>query len=111
MSTAAAARPTGVVVPQSQLRQSSTAAPRTVTGFAEAKTFGIEYTDDDGEKHTTVAMCIGGQWYMPPNGENYAATLRPIKSDTWLGKALEEGRLNTNATSLPKQDSVDVIGG
>ena len=30
MSNAAAARPTGVVVPQSQLRQQSAAAPRTV---------------------------------------------------------------------------------
>lgn len=110
MSTnAAAMRPTGVVIPASQLRQQA-GAPRTVTGFAEAKTYGIEYTDDDGTKHTTVVMNIGGQWYMPPNGENYAATLRPIKADTWLGKALEDGRLNSNTSSLPKEDAVDIVG-
>lgn len=111
MSTnAAAMRPTGVVVPQSQLRQQQAGAARTITGFAEAKTYGVEYVDDEGTKHTTIVMLIGGQWYLPPNGENYAATLRPIKADTWLGKALEESKANTNTASLPKADAVDVVG-
>jgi len=108
-TNAAAARNTGVVVPPGQNRQQSSGAARTITGFAEAKTYGIEYVDDEGTKHVTIAMFIGGAWYLPPNGENYAATLRPIKNDMWLGKALEERRLSQNTANLPKQDNVDVI--
>jgi hypothetical protein len=113
MNSVSSGRPNGVVVPQSQL-STGKGAPRQLTGFSEAKSYGIEYTDDDGNKHVTIAQYISGSWYLPPNGENYAATLKPLNADTWLTKLLEERRASDGATvagSLPKSDNVDVIGG
>ena len=110
----AANRPVGVMMPQNQI-SAGRGGPRTLSGFAEAKSYGIEYTDDDGNKHTTIGMYIGGQWYLPPNGENYASTLRPLKSDTWLAKSLEERRESDGGSvaggGVPGQDNVDVVGG
>lgn len=112
MNNAAQNRPSGVVIPQGQL-SGGKGPPQTLTGFVEMKSYGIEYVDADGNKHTTVAQYGGGRWYLPPNGENYAATLRPLNGDTWLTQLLEEKRLSEGGTAagdLPKQDNVDVVG-
>lgn len=97
------------MIPPSQTRETGGTA-RAISHFVEAKSYAIEYTDDEGTKHVTIVMRIGGQWYLPPNGENYAATLRPIRSDNWLGKALTERLLDSTPTALPKADAVDVVG-
>lgn len=109
-NNAAASRPNGVVLPPHQ-RTAGQGAPRSLSGFMEAKTYAVEYVDDNGDKHITLAMLVGGQWYLPPNGENYAATLRPINKDTWLAKQLDERLLSQGAApNAPKTDAVDVIG-
>lgn len=103
-------RPTGVLLPQNQI-SGGKGGPRTVTGFAKLETFGVEYVDDEGVKHTTVVQNMGGQWYLAPNGENFAASLRPVKADTWLAKMLDERFSgDTNVGALPRQDAVDVVG-
>lgn len=102
-------RPVGVQTPAAQL-STGQGLPKTVTNFAEVQTYGIEYVDDNGNKHVTIAMRIGGTWHLAPNGENYAATLRPLKSDTWLAKQLEERIQDAAPSVIPKEDAVDVIG-
>ena len=66
------------------------ATPRTIPNFIEADTFAVQYVDDDGRLHTTLVHRVGGVWQLPPNGENYAATLRPLGRDSWLAKALDK---------------------
>ena len=61
-------RVNSVMTPESQL-STGRGTPRSLTGFTEAKTYGVEYVDDAGVKHVTLAQYIGGQWYLPPNGE------------------------------------------
>lgn len=111
------ARSVGVGIPAGQLSP-GTGQPRTVRGFMELRNIAIEYVDDTGNIHRTIAMVdSNGVWYLPPNGENFQATLRPLTPNTWLAKALAEEltRRDTDAGKLgpvapvPAEDAVDVV--
>jgi hypothetical protein len=103
----AGGRSIGVGIPTGQLSP-GTGQPRTITGFMELKNVAIEYVDDAGNKHRTIAMLDAhGQWYLPPNGENFAATLRPLAAGTWLAKALSE-TLNKSRAAAETTDPADV---
>lgn len=107
-------RSVGVGIPMGQLSP-GTGSPRTVTGFMIVQNVAIEYVDDAGNKHRTIAMLdSAGTWYLPPNGENFASTLRPLSNTTWLAQALTAKleAMKTQATSselpVPPEDAVDV---
>lgn len=103
-------RPQGVGISQSSL-STGTGTPKTVFHVVEAKSFAVEYTDDAGTKHATVAMLIGETWYLPPNGENYAATLRPAAP--WLVEQLNARAGSAADPSTPMSvpdNGVDVVG-
>jgi hypothetical protein len=101
-------RPNGVMVSPGQLSPGQ-GTPRTLNRFVEAQTFAVEYVDDGGAVHITLAVRIGGVWHLPPNGENYAATLRPLKADTWLSKDLESQFADRAPATVPAEDAVDVV--
>ena len=103
-------RQVGVGVPAGQ-RSAGTGNPRSVTNFAEMKTYAVEWVDDDGRMHREAMHCIGGVWHRAPNGENYAATLKAINPDSWLVKLLAERIAGDNTASIPKDDAVDPVGG
>ena len=106
-------RPVGVRTPEGQLSP-GTGAPREVVNFVEVRTFAVEYVDDQGNRHIDVANCIGGVWHLAPNGENYAKTLKALRGDTWLAKALTARLRDVEGqklpTTVPKEDAVDVTG-
>ena len=111
------ARSVGVGIPAGQLSP-GTGQPRTVRGFMELRNVAIEYVDDAGNIHRTIAMVDpSGIWYLPPNGENFSATLRPLTANTWLAKALSEELARRDADSgksgpaapVPGEDAVDVV--
>lgn len=103
-------RTVGVGVPAGQ-RAQGTAAPKKVLNMMELRTFAVQYSDPDGSIHTTVMNQVGGVWHNAPNGENYAATLKPLPPDHWLAKLLNERLANQDTTTIPKEDAVDVLGG
>jgi hypothetical protein len=111
------ARSVGVGIPAGQLSP-GTGQPRTVRGFMELRNIAIEYVDDAGNVHRTIAMVdSNGTWYLPPNGENFQATLRGLAEGTWLAKALKEELARRDADSgkagpvapIPAEDAVDVV--
>jgi hypothetical protein len=108
-------RPQGVMKPQDQLSPGM-GTPRTITHCVEMHTFAVQYVTDDGKQHIGIAQRVGGIWYLPPNGENYAASLRPLKKDTWLSQLLEEKFRTVNPAAaaatmaaIPKEDAVDPL--
>lgn len=106
------ARSVGVGIPLGQLSP-GTGQPRTVTGFMEMKNVAVEYVDDAGNKHRTVALLdANGTWYIPPNGENFAATLRPLAPNTWLAQKLTECLQRATATdkgTVPAEDAAEIL--
>lgn len=102
----------GVGVSFGQRTEGKTAPPGTVVNLMEVQTFGIQYADNEGRVLTTMVHRMAGVWYLAPNGENYAATLRPLGTGSKLAKALEERFVNaTTTTTVPKSDAVDIEAG
>lgn len=108
-------RSVGVGIPAGQLSP-GTGPARTLMNFAEMKTFAIEYVDDQGNRHITLAMyrVLDGKWYLPPNGENFASTLRPLGENSWLAKKLGERLADAAAdaapdAAIPKEDAAKVL--
>jgi hypothetical protein len=65
---------------------------------------GLAYVDDAGQSHTTIALKIGARWYLAPNGEAWAAALKPLKPESWLAQALEK-----KANPPPKPEPLDLL--
>jgi hypothetical protein len=110
-------RPQGVMKPQDQLSP-GTGTPRTIVNCMEMHTFAVDYVTDDGKRHIGIAQRVGGIWHLPPNGENYAAQLRPLKKETWLSQLLEERFQSQNPAAaaaanaaIPNDDAVDPLAG
>jgi hypothetical protein len=108
-------RPQGVMTPPDQLSP-GTGTPRTIVRCVEMHTFAVDYVTDDGKRHVAIAQRVGGIWHLPPNGENYAATLRPLKKETWLSQLLEERFQSSNPgaqaaanAAIPTGDAVDPL--
>jgi len=108
-------RSVGVGIPAGQLSPGQ-GPPRTLMNFAEMKTFAIEYVDDNGNRHIQLAMyrVVDGKWYLPPNGENFAATLKSLGDNSWLAKKLNEriaetAAQNTDHAAIPTEDAAKVL--
>lgn len=106
-----AVRPHGVKIPDGQLAAGNAptqpAPPQTVLNFTRAETYAVRYSDDNGQSRTELVHFIDGTWYRAPNGENYAAQLRPLRGDVWLAKQLTSARADkTTPVAVPEVDNV-----
>lgn len=81
---------------------------RTLVHCIPLQMYGIAYGDDSGKAHISIAMKMGDEWYMPPNAEEWAGKVKPLAS--WLGKQCEAKSIATKDVSVPKSDTVDVMG-
>ena len=84
----------------------TTAPAKKVTGFAKCEMYAIQFGDENGQAHQVVVMRAGNEWYMPPNAEQWAQSLKPLAP--WLVKELA-GQLEAAAQAAPKEDTVDVL--
>lgn len=101
-------RPAAVGIPEGQRTERGGDVKR-LRHMLPAQMFAVQFVDDEGAVHDTVAMRIGGDWYLPPNGETWSASLRRLKGDTWLAQQLGDALL-TQTAPLPKNDAVDILG-
>ena len=101
-------RAVGVGIPDGQRVQRGEGI-NSLQHFVPTEMFAVQYCDEGGVEHRTVVMRIGGQWYLPPNGEIWAQSLRPLKGDAWLAKQLSEA-LQSHTAPVPKTDAVDILG-
>jgi hypothetical protein len=103
-----AGRTVGVQMPSR--RGAETGRAKTVVDIAEAHTYLVKWTDDNGTVHQELMHRINGLWSRAPNGESYVASLKIMKPDVWLAKQLEEMHLS-RATPVKSEDTVDVADG
>lgn len=102
-----AQRPAGVMknAPEQQ-----SAPAQSVAHAMPAQFFAVQYGDAQGVQHAALLLKVGETWYMPPEAEKYAASLRPCAK--WLADKLTRmvGTAPTSATQgLPTEDPVQVI--
>lgn len=67
--------------------ESSFGAPRQLVNFAPVRQWAVQFTDKDGAvAPVTIAVEIGGKFYLHPAGAAWAKDLQPAAE--WLEKAL-----------------------
>jgi hypothetical protein len=86
-------------------------APRTVTHVVPIEQYAIQYFDETGVRRVNILIKVGDQLYFPPNGAEWAASLKPAAE--WvrrgvLGK-IEALSTKSRDESLPQKDKVDVV--
>lgn len=84
------------------------APTNTIVACMPLEMYGVMYGDDSGRAHRTVFVRMGGQWYEAPNSETWAGGLRPVLSK--FTEQLESIALAQKDKSVPKSDSVDIMG-
>lgn len=103
-------RQVGVMAPSAR---PDDAPSQRLINFQPCTFAAVEYGDAQGTKHIGVFMHMGGQWYMPPNAETWAQSVRPVAP--WLAAQLDQhaGKFESerapSEAPVPATDSVDVF--
>lgn len=108
-------RQVGVRIPENQ---STEQAPvMTVTNFTPVQLGLVEYGDERGIKHTTLAFIVGQKAFLPPQGEQWTAGFKAFAqkiSEQIVDKnelARGQGSVSVSKPVVPTADEVDVMGG
>lgn len=83
------------------------ARPRTVQQIIPLEQYAIQYVSAEGVVVTNVLVKVGDRFYLPPNGSDWAANLRPAAP--WLIDEIKRFGLGT--TQSVDGGGVDVLPG
>lgn len=97
----------GVTIPDNQLAQERAEANTVLAVLPPAEMVPVRYADEHGKVRQVVVLKAGGEYYMPPNAEQWAAQLRPLRD--WMKKGIDNLSV-TETTEAPTEDSVDIVG-
>lgn len=98
-------RQLGVTVSSNQL-SAGTGEPNKVQHLIPSSMHAMQYSDDAGALHNELVLVIGKKVYLFPNGEAFAASLRP--ATTWIeNKVL--AILDSAHAPLPAADAVEIV--
>ena len=102
-------RPQGVVVPQSQQRETQRGEPNKVYAVVPAKVVGVQYADGTGQIIKEFWYQIGDQFYIPPEAERFASKLKLVK-DSFADQAKTLlSAAEAPSSDVPQEDIVDVV--
>lgn len=100
-------RQVGVRIPNEQLAPQASGSPNTVLHAVPAQMVAVQFMDEFGRAHNSVLLRVGADVYHAPNGEQWAAALRPAAG--WLREKVLKS-LDSEKEPIPAQDTVDVVG-
>lgn len=95
-------------VQQTNTLSTEQAPTNTVVACVPMEMYGVLYGDDSGRAHRTVFVKMGTDWYEARNSEEWANGLRPVLSK--FTKQLDQISASQKDKTVPKSDSVDVMG-
>ena len=102
-------RPQGVTIPKGQLNAGlETGAPNTISHAVVVEQVALQWFDENGKAHPDVWLRINGQYYIPPNSEEWAANLKPVK-EVFIKQLEMMLANNADRNEAPTQDAVDVV--
>lgn len=88
----------------------SSGAPKSVVSIEPMEQMVIHYYDETGRPVTNILIRVGGKCYFPPNGVEWAKSLKPAAE--WVQNAAKRIIGNPPKNNhLPAEDEVDVMGG
>lgn len=83
--------------------------PRTILNVVPMQMFGVEYTDDSGQKHITTVVRAGNMIYFAPNGELWTSQLTPLKAEWFAKQFLAKAGSPDAPDVIPVKDTVEVM--
>lgn len=99
-------RSQGVQIPEQQLT-SGTGEPNTIIHAVPMQLVAIQYCDESGGKHDTVAYVAGDVVYMDMNAERWASGLR--QASGFIKDAVLAAMAPMSNAPVPTQDDVDIV--
>lgn len=95
-------------VGQTPTPSDSRGQPRTVANVVPLEQYAVQYYDENGTPRVNILIKVGDQMYFPPNGIDWAASLKPCAE--WVKKGVLT-KIGTGGPveELPKTDTVSVI--
>ena len=102
-------RPQGVTIPKGQLHAGlEKGPPLTVDHAFVVEQVAVQWYDENGNAHPDVWLRINGQYYIPPNSEEWASQLKPVKEA--LARQVETMIFNqVDKNVAPTKDAVDIV--
>lgn len=94
----------GVATPATQGLPMNELPTNTVINAMEVKFVAVEYGDANGRKTLEVLLELGGEYYTPPNSQQWAAALKGVSK--WLREGIKK-KLPTGASKAA--DSVEIV--
>lgn len=102
-------RPTGVTIPKGQINAGlENGPPNTIGNIVEAKQYAVQWFDETGKQHVDVWFKAGNVWYKPPQSEEWASQLGPVK-DVFVKQAESMIGIQAAPADAPTKDAVDVV--
>lgn len=102
-------RQQGVTIPKGQLNAGlEKGPPNTISHANVVEQVALQWYDENGTAHPDVWLRIGGQYYIPPNSEEWAAALKPVKETFILQlEAMLSDQVDKDVA--PTKDAVDIV--
>jgi hypothetical protein len=102
-------RPQGVTISKSQINAGLEKGPsNTISHAFVVEQVALQWYDENGTAHPDVWLRINGKYYIPPNSEEWAAQLKPVK-DVFVHQIeiMLNDQIDKNVA--PTQDAVDIV--
>jgi len=80
-----------------------------VMHVVEGKVIFVNYNDEQGRPTVAMFFEVGGQHYAPSDTVAWCSTLKPMTD--WLAAGVAEFQKDSAPVNIPKDDTVDVLGG
>lgn len=80
-----------------------------VNHVVEGKVIFVNFNDDQGRSTVAMFFEVGGAYYAPGDTVAWCSTLKPMTE--WLAKGVAEFTKDREPAAIPKDDTVDVMGG
>lgn len=80
-----------------------------VTHVIDGQVKFVSFNDEQGRPQVAMFFKVGDQFYAPSDTVAWCNTLKPMTD--WLAKGVAEFEKDIAPAVIPKEDSVDVMGG
>ena len=103
------ARMQGVRTARDGTGASASGTPKTVNHVIKGECVFVGFNNEQGRASVALFFKVGDQFYAPKDTEQWCASLFPMTD--WLAAAVAEKFKEAQPVTVPRDDTVDVLGG
>lgn len=102
-------RQQGVTISKGQINAGlGKGPPNTISHAFVVEQVALQWFDENGTAHPDVWLRINGKYYIPPNSEEWASQLKPVK-DIFVNQVETMLSDQVDRDVAPMKDAVDIV--